>query len=779
VLAGVLLLFLIKPVFFRRKGDDGGVMTVQAGDEPLLFAFLERLCAAAGAPAPAAVEIDCEANAAARFKRRGLAAGLDKQFVLRIGLPLAGAMTVRQFAGVIAHELGHFRQRGGMAGSYFIRLAIAFFARIVFERDRLDFALLRLRGARSVLGRMIYRVAAMFIEAARGVLWLMLVLGELLSCGVLRRMEYDADLLEAHVAGCRGFTATSRLMLFLAIASRRARYDVADAWNQRRLADDLPALVVSHARQLIERKDEVLKLLDTEKTRWFDTHPCHADRVRNVEALAAEGLLRSDLAARHLFSSFPALCIRATQATYASLLGENLSQAKLIPTRELVEQRLGERRSFGALRRYFRGGMAGSRPVLPAAEALSPVNRDRRHLQQELPRARQDMLALAEAAADAAERFEESNAVGAAARAKVSLAGLFMMSGDAARFRRQAERDQRQHDARRRHAIDELLPFEKFARARFTSALRLALSDPSADVKTQNRTELLVRLCHDVEPRAEDVNRLRDLALQIRILTSAYDDQEPYQPLVNRILDTNDQAIQVLGKLKNYFDTTPYPFAHATEAICLGDVLVPRTPGRQDPVEVHDAAMSAVEAYYDLLYRSLAELAERAEGVEKGLGMEALAEPPEKQDKEAEQRELAEQRRDARKYYMGYGLRAAGGIALVSLLVMLSVSPPTLPALGWPRGDGSSRYAYRPASFRPTPTRVFKPDYYTQRPEPRPTGPYANPHTPRPNRPQPYDPNADRNDSRRGYQPPQPYRPSPQPSRPGPYRPSGPSPGRR
>src|SRR5688572_21255127 len=144
LLAGLLLLFLIKPVFFRDKTKDESIITLRREDEPLLFAFVERLCKATGAPVPSRIEVDCDPNAAAGLGR-GMLSLFGGDLVLRVGLPLAAGLTVRQFAGVVAHEFGHFNQSGGMSGSYLVRRLNGFFALVVFQRDRLDEWLVKLR----------------------------------------------------------------------------------------------------------------------------------------------------------------------------------------------------------------------------------------------------------------------------------------------------------------------------------------------------------------------------------------------------------------------------------------------------------------------------------------------------------------------------------------------------------------------------------------------------------------------------------------------------------
>jgi hypothetical protein len=58
--------------------------------------------------------------------------------VLTIGMPLVAGMSLRQFAGVLAHEFGHFSQGAGMRLSFIIRSINLWFMRVVYERDDWD-----------------------------------------------------------------------------------------------------------------------------------------------------------------------------------------------------------------------------------------------------------------------------------------------------------------------------------------------------------------------------------------------------------------------------------------------------------------------------------------------------------------------------------------------------------------------------------------------------------------------------------------------------------------
>jgi len=108
--AGVILVFFMVKPFFAAKPKPPERITLEPAREPLLFAFVQKLCGLVGAPVPSQINVDCEVNASASL-RRGL---WSKDLVLTIGLPLASGLDLQQFAGVLAHEFGHFAQGAGM-----------------------------------------------------------------------------------------------------------------------------------------------------------------------------------------------------------------------------------------------------------------------------------------------------------------------------------------------------------------------------------------------------------------------------------------------------------------------------------------------------------------------------------------------------------------------------------------------------------------------------------------------------------------------------------------
>jgi len=84
------------------------------GEAPVLCAEIERLREAAGAPRLDGIYIDSDLNAAAATVPRLLGLFGHRHYLL-LGLPLMQLLDREQFAGVVAHEFGHF---GGGHGRF-------------------------------------------------------------------------------------------------------------------------------------------------------------------------------------------------------------------------------------------------------------------------------------------------------------------------------------------------------------------------------------------------------------------------------------------------------------------------------------------------------------------------------------------------------------------------------------------------------------------------------------------------------------------------------------
>ena len=137
VVGAIVIVFMFKPLF-APPAEEGRRRSITSQSDPLLFEFVQRICALVGAPIPRRIDIDCNINASAGFRRGWLSLLSGRDLVLTIGMPLAAGLTLQQLAGVLAHEFGHFSQRAGMRLTYIIRSINFWFVRVVYQRDAWD-----------------------------------------------------------------------------------------------------------------------------------------------------------------------------------------------------------------------------------------------------------------------------------------------------------------------------------------------------------------------------------------------------------------------------------------------------------------------------------------------------------------------------------------------------------------------------------------------------------------------------------------------------------------
>lgn len=311
----IILFFLIKPLFAGRpKRAQPLALNPQA--EPLLFAFIERICRVVRAPLPRRIDLDCQLNAAAGF-RRGFLSFLGNDLTLTLGLPLVANLTAREFAGVIAHEFGHFTQSVGMRLSYIIRSVNFWFARVVFERDAWDVALEEWEQEEQdwrvtlILG--IARLGVMF---SRLILHSLMLAGHAVSSFMLRQMEFNADAYEIRIAGSDAFERTTHKLASLEAVLNGAYKNLRVMWNNStRLPDNLPEILRrNHETMPDHARERIASTLGLRRTGLFDTHPSAAERIRQAREAGDPGIFHDERPASMLFESF------AHPAKYVTLL---------------------------------------------------------------------------------------------------------------------------------------------------------------------------------------------------------------------------------------------------------------------------------------------------------------------------------------------------------------------------------------------------------------------------------------------------------------------------
>lgn len=350
----IFVLFLIKPLFSRAPKAPPS-FKLSEKDEPPLFEFVKKICGLVGAPVPREIRLDTQVNASAGF-RRGWFSFFGNDLVLVIGLPLAAGMSMRQVAGVLAHEFGHFAQGAGMRFNYIIRSVNGWFARVVYERDHWDDKLDGWAQAEHWGIKAVFMLAKGGVWVGRKILWCLMNFGHAISCFMSRQMEFDADSYEAKLAGSSEFPRTAERLRLLGAAHGAALQDAYQTYQNRELPDDLPSLVVWREQTLPEAARVGIQKAATEaKTAWNDTHPADADRVKVAAAWQAEGVFHLEAPAAELFTDFAATSQAVTRHFFLHELEVPASKVRFRETASLLRDRQDADSSDSHLDAFFEG----------------------------------------------------------------------------------------------------------------------------------------------------------------------------------------------------------------------------------------------------------------------------------------------------------------------------------------------------------------------------------------------------------------------------------------
>jgi Zn-dependent protease with chaperone function len=641
VAGGILILFMIKPLF-AGKPKQAEPRKLLPESEPLLFEFIRRLCRTVGAPMPAEIHVDSDVNASASF-RRGALSLFTGDLVLTIGLPLAAGFSLRQLAGVLAHEFGHFAQRAGMRTTYVIRSVNVWFMRVVYERDAWDEQLVAWSSEVDIRIGVVFYVARFFVWLTRKILWVLMMVGHVISCFMLREMEYDADRHEAWFAGSGTFESTARRLMELSVAQQLAKRDLGTFWNEGRLPDDLPGLGLQNT---IQYRDEIAKFvrehIDESKTGWFDTHPCDADRIARAHAEQADGIFHLDLPATVLFTNFKALCQVASLDLYRELLGRKFKKESVRPIEELVARKKKERVGGEALKRYFQGRLSPLRPLplsltIPALSS-SPVElltALRQRMLAELPVYEKQFKAYDEIDTHILNTHRATALMKAKVRISAKEFKLPQASTDAARRAREQGALQQQGMAA------QLQSFEAAATERLLISLKL-IRDPLFAVRVGTSDELTTEVDR-IMPAARKLGLLMPALTELRNENAALASLvEPLQAnqgnevLIGTIRTQMGRVKKQLRQVQGDLGEEPYPFDHAGGPTTLRKQVLPRLPGQDDLGATFEAAGETINGLYDLYFRCLARLAWIAEQVETAIGLKPLPEPKEVEEKKSD-----------------------------------------------------------------------------------------------------------------------------------------------
>ncbi|MEM8681001.1 MAG: M48 family metalloprotease [Planctomycetota bacterium] len=364
---------LIKPLFAPRA-HRGYAHKLAAETEPRLHGFVAAVFRTAGLAPPSRIELDHEANASARLGNTLGDLFRGRVTVLTIGLPLVAGLSTGQFAGVLAHECGHFRQQVGMRLSTLIRWIITWFARLVYEQDAWDqWIQRRIERGRCVLCYLM----RINVTLTRYVLWCFLTLGRTVASFLLRQMELDADSYEVRLVGCDTFATTVDRMQALAVGHETAVDDMLYAFREGRVTLDFPGLVVRECEQLAEEISRASRAQAFQRTLWLDSHPCDAIRIQRARRYQPGMIYENPQSATELFDHFEQACAQLTVEMNEHLFGPDWQRAEVVSLDAFLDHHNEALDDLFALKRVFGGGFNVARAMYTAPPPVAPTRPSR------------------------------------------------------------------------------------------------------------------------------------------------------------------------------------------------------------------------------------------------------------------------------------------------------------------------------------------------------------------------------------------------------------------
>ena len=493
--AAVMTFFMVKPVLARPARATDPV-PVNPDDEPALFDFIQNICRQVRAPAPSRVQVDCQVNASASFAHFP-APFMKPSLVLTIGLPLVGGFTVRQLAGVVAHEFGHFAQGGGLRLTFIVRSINGWFSRVVYERDEWDEKLSQLSEESS------WAAVSLTIWFSRAVVWCsrqilrgLMIVGHGISCFMLRQMEYDADSYEIKLVGTGTFLDTSARLRELNVHAQLGHRDLHDSWIRKTLPSDFPAFLLRQETRVPPEILAEIRKVPTDATGAFDTHPSDQDRAAAATAANAAGILGGgDQTATALFRDFEGLSRRATRHHYEHYLSVDLETMSFVNTEQAVQASQTREKGHRSTHTFYGDSVSLLRPIritwpvapvgaLPLTAASAAAARDA--MTAAVPDVAQSYRLM--------EALEEARTLAAAAE-ELLQCGFSRVNASDFKLTDGTMQDAQATSARVVRQQQELLPklekFEALAAERLSLGLTLALQmTESASHETHERKQL-------------------------------------------------------------------------------------------------------------------------------------------------------------------------------------------------------------------------------------------------------------------------------------------------
>lgn len=297
--AAFLAVFMLKAVFFVKRGGSDDHLEITQEQQPELFRFLYRVADKAGAPRPHKVVVSPRVNAAVFYDLSIINLLFPSRKNLEIGLGLVNSLSLGEFHAVLAHEFGHFAQRA-MAVGRWVYVAQQIAGHLVARRDKLDDFLSTLSHLDPRIGWVGW-ILSLIVWSIRSLVDSVFHLVVLVQRALSREMEMNADLVAVSLTGSDALIHALHRLQAADDAWGRAVGFVLGEKARGKITRDLFAVqaqVVSHMGQLLNdpghglppranttqpQEHRVFKAELAQPPQMWLTHPLNHEREANAK----------------------------------------------------------------------------------------------------------------------------------------------------------------------------------------------------------------------------------------------------------------------------------------------------------------------------------------------------------------------------------------------------------------------------------------------------------------------------------------------------------------
>jgi len=294
-----LSVFMVKGLFFLKRGGNKNYHEIKAHEEPELVEFIHQVADETGAPRPLKIFLTPLVNAAVFYDLSILNFFFPSKKNLLIGLGLVNVLNRSEFKAVLAHEFGHFSQRS-MAIGRWVYTSEQITARIVGTRGILD-------GLLDFISHIDIRIAwigwimSMIVWSIRSLMETLYRLVSMTHMALSREMEYQADLVSVSITGSDALINGLHKTQAADESWSHSLYFLDSEISEKRTIKDLFTVhkeTMNHLRRILadptygvspERPSEnpqtfrVFKKELAQPPKMWMTHPVNSDREENAK----------------------------------------------------------------------------------------------------------------------------------------------------------------------------------------------------------------------------------------------------------------------------------------------------------------------------------------------------------------------------------------------------------------------------------------------------------------------------------------------------------------